>query len=224
MKTAFARRDLPIKRLAAHSEITPLLENPFEQARRYNVFIASFSKPESEYIKLARQLRLQRENIFIVFVVDEQVDVMSCVRPSVRPSGVLFIPLDKARIYKTIREIYVEYMRICDREEQPVFKIKSGGEYFSINTSDISFFEAQAKKIAVKTRGQEISFYSNFETVLEQLPDWFIRCHKGYVVNTKLIAQASFTDMSLKLKDQSVIPISRSYRDEVRSLIESKGV
>jgi len=224
LKTAYTRRDLPIKRLAVYDEISALTEDPIEQIRRFNVFIASFSKPEDRYIELAKKLRLQRENIFIVFVVDERVDIASCVRPSVRPSGVLLIPLEKERIYRTMKEIYVEYMRAAEREEQPVFTVKSGGEYFTINTGDISFLEAQTKKIAVKTRGQEILFYSNFETVLEQLPDWFIRCHKGYVINTKQITQASFTDMTLTLKDQSIIPISRTYRDEVRALIESRGV
>lgn len=224
IKAAYARRDLPIKRLAVLTELLPILASPAEQVGGYNVFIASFSKPEGEYIEIARKLRLQRENIFIVFVIDKAVDVASCVKPSVRPSGVLFIPLEKLRLYQTIREIYAEFLRLSEHEEQPVFTVKSGGEYFSVKTGDISFFEAQGKRIAVKTRGQEILFYSNFETVLGQLPDWFVRCHKGYVVNSKAIAQASFTDMTLKLRDQSVIPISRTYRDEVRSLIEQKGV
>ena len=136
----------------------------------------------------------------------------------------LYIPLEKARVYQTVSEIYMEYIRVSKHEEQPVFKVKSGGEYFSVNAGDISFFEAQGKKIAIKTRGQEIQFYSNFETIMEQLPDWFARCHKGYVVNTRLISQASFTEMTIILKDQSVIPISRTYRDEIRLLIEPKWV
>ena len=223
LKAAYTRRDLPIKRLAVFKELSSLLEHPTEQISRFNVFIASFSKPENEYIELAKSLRMQKDSVFIIFVVDKQVDITSCVCPSVRPSGVLFIPLERARIYQTIREIYTEYMRVSEHEEQPVFKVKSAGEYFSVNTGDISFFESQGKKIAIKTRGQEILFYSNFETILEQLPDWFVRCHKGYVINTKMIVQASFTEMTLKLKDQSVIPISRTYRDEIRSMIEPKG-
>ena len=219
LKAAYSKRDLPIKRLAVFSELSVLLENPIEKISRYNVFIASFSKPEDEYIELAKTLRLQNESIFILFVVDKSVDIAACVRSSVRPSGIMFIPLEKPRIYQTIKEIYIEYMRLIEREEQPVFTVKSGGDYFAINTGDISFFEAQGKKIAIKTRGQEILFYSNFETVLEQLPNWFARSHKGYVVNTKLIIQANFSEMTLKLKDQSIIPISRTYRDEIRCLL-----
>jgi DNA-binding LytR/AlgR family response regulator len=224
LETAFRNRELPIKRLTEYHKLKPLLENAIGQVNQFNVFIASFVASEIEYLKLSKMIRQKQENIFIVFAVDKSVDVAVCARPSIRPSGILFIPLEKQRIYQTIKEIYIEYTRKVEQYEHPVFTIKNGGEYFSVNTGDISFFEAQGKKIAIKTRGQEILFYSNFDSVLEQLPDFFIRCHKGYVVNTKLIAQASFTDMCLKLGDQSVIPFSRTYRDQVRAIMESKGL
>lgn len=224
LKEAYLKRSLPIKRLAVFNDFPTLRKVTGEQAESFNVLIISFSRLLEEYIELAQNLRKQRKDFFIIFIVDKKVDISLCVRPSVRPSGILFIPLEREKIYQTINEIYAEFMSSFEHEGQRVFTIKAGGEYFTINTEDISFFEAQGKKIAVKTRGQEIAFYSNFESVLEQLPDWFVRCHKGYVVNTRQIIQASFTQMTLTLKDKSVIPISRTYRDEIRMLIESKGV
>lgn len=224
LKEAYSKRSLPIKRLAVFKELLPLLKASEEQVDRFNVLIISFSRLQNEYIELAQNLRRRKNNLFIIFVADKKVDLSICVRPSVRPSGILFIPLERTRIYQTINEIYVELLRVVEHEEQPMFTIKNGGEYFNVNTGDISFFEAQGKKIAVKTRGQEIAFYSNFESILEQLPYWFLRCHKGYVVNTRQIVQTSFTKMTLTLKDKSVIPISRTYRDEVRLLVESKEV
>ena len=224
MKEAYANRDLPIKRIAIYEEFSRLLDVSSEAFIRCNLLVASFLNARKEYIEFAKKLRQENRGIFIVFVVDREADITMFVRPSVRPSGILFVPLDKARLYQTIQEIYTEYLRASERVEQPVFTVKSGGEYFSVNTGDISFFESQGKKIAIKTRGQEILFYSNFETLLDQLPGWFVRCHKGYVVNAKKIIQTSFTEMTLRLKDQSVIPISRTYREEIRSLVEPKGV
>jgi DNA-binding LytR/AlgR family response regulator len=223
LKTAYAKRELPIKRLAVYDGLDSLGREPIEQFGRFSVFVASFSKPEREYIEFAKQLRERRERMFVLFVIDSKVDVSACVRPSVRPAGILFVPLEKKRIYQAINEIYGEYIKLMERREQQRFTIKSGGEYFTVNTGEILFFEAQGKKIAIKTRGQEILFYSNFEAILEQLPDCFMRCHKGYVVNTRMIAQASFTEMALTLRDQSVIPISRTHRDEIRQLLEAQG-
>ena len=222
LKTASRQRELPIRRLAVLRKFAPLREGRLKQIDEYNVFIASFAKLEEEYIEFAQNFRKRKDDVFIVFVVDKEVDISTCVRPSVRPSGILFIPLEPSRIFQTIKEIHLEYQRTTEREAAPVFTVKSGGAYFTINTGDIYFFEAQGKKIAAKTRGQEISFYSSFDSVLEQLPDWFIRCHKGYVVNTKQITRTSFTEMTLTLKDKSVIPISRTYRNQVRVLLEPK--
>ena len=221
LKTAYSKRELPIKRLAVFSGFEALSEHYAENADRYNVFIALISEGDDDYIKFARRLRREKDDVFIVFAVDRNADISSCVRPSIRPSGILFIPPDKEHLYRVINEIYAEHLRSTEKEKQPMFKIKSGGDYFTVDTGDIFFFESQGKKIALKTAGQEISFYSNFDSVLEQLPDWFIRCHKGFVINITKVLQANFTEMTLTLRDKSVIPISRTYRDNVRMLIES---
>jgi DNA-binding LytR/AlgR family response regulator len=224
IKAAYTRRDLPIRQLSAYAEIDPVLEQPIEQIARYNVYMASFSTLEDRHIDLAKSLRRRNDKLFIVFIINKQVDVASCVRPSVRPSGILFVPLEKIRLYQTINEIYSEFTRISQKEKQPVFRIRSSGEYITVNTGDISFFESQGKRIAIKTRGQEILFYSNFESVLERLPDCFVRCHKGFVVNTRQIVNVNFPEMTIKLEDQSIIPISRTYRDDIKSFIVSEGV
>lgn len=218
------QRELPIKRLLIARELSLLLKNADESIKKCNVFIASFGKMAEAYIEFVKLLRQEKKNIFIVFILDKKADVSACVRPSVRPAGILFIPLEQLRVYQTIREIYIENLRILEREEQPVFTIKNGADYFTINTGDISFFEAQGKKIALKTRGQEILFYSNFNTILEQLPDWFLRCHKGFVVNTKEILKANFTEMTLTLRDKCTIPISRTYKDEIKAFLKLREV
>jgi|LSQX01.3.fsa_nt_gb DNA-binding LytR/AlgR family response regulator len=223
LETAYQQRKLPIKRLTVMRDTKTLMTHQKRCSEEYSVFVASFDSMKTEYIEFAMNLRSSNENIFIVFVVDRHTDISMCVRPSVRLSGILFIPLEKERVYQTIEEVYVEYIKLSVREEKRVFTIKSGGEYYPVNIGDISFFEAVGKKIALNTSGQEISFYSNFDSVLEQLPDWFVRCHKGYVVNIRHIEHVSFTNMLLTLKDKCMIPISRTYRDNIRACLKVGG-
>ncbi|HWQ79801.1 MAG TPA: LytTR family DNA-binding domain-containing protein [Anaerovoracaceae bacterium] len=219
MKEAYVRRELPVKRMSIVRELPSLLKASDESVLdNCNLFMASFDENAKQYTEFAQHLRRRRESVFIVFLLNSKSDVSACVRPSIRPSGILFIPPEKMLVYQTVREIYLEHMRIDERDKQPAFVIKSGSDYYSLNTGDISFFEAQGKKIAVKTRGQEILFYSNFDTVLEQLPGHFIRCHKGFVVNTKQIGHINFTEMAITLTDKSIIPFSRTYRDILKSI------
>jgi DNA-binding LytR/AlgR family response regulator len=157
-----------------------------------------------------------------VFILTRAEDISLVARPSVHPSGVLLAPPERARLYALIREIYAEQIRTKD-DHTPKFTIKTGGEHILISTGSIFFFEAKDKKIALRTENQEISFYSNFDTIIKQLPDWFIRCHKGFVVNTSKIARANLTDMTLTLTDGSVLPMSRSHRQDVSEALNLIG-
>jgi len=223
LKDAYGKRELPIKRLMLFSSIPSLRKSEDVFTRPQNVFLASFNNMQDDYLDVAKELRTKNNIFFTVFVVSKRIDISLIIKPSAQLSGILFIPPDKIKLYQTINEVYAEYMKLSSKEESPIFTIKNGGEYYTIDTGEILFFEAQGKKIAARTNGQEISFYSNFDAVLEQLPEWFKRCHKGFVVNTAQIAHVSFTEMSLTLKDKSVIPLSRTYKNNIREFLEPRG-
>jgi DNA-binding LytR/AlgR family response regulator len=219
LKEGFAARALPIKRLTVYSSPERLRKEP-ERAEQYNVLILAVWEAREEDMALAKGLRKYNDEMFIVFVLARGADVGLLITPAVRPSGVLFIPLEKNRVHATIREIYAEYRRRSALAGESKFTVKTGGEQVFVKASDIFFFESKDKKIALRTRGQEITFYSTFDAVLEQLPDGFIRCHKGFVVNIHQIGRANLADMNLTLTDGSVIPVSRSYRQDVAAALE----
>ena len=247
LKDAYSRRDLPIKRLAAFGSARHLLEHASGQIGSYDVFAASFAGDGDGCVELAEALRARRENISILYIISgllpegtpapalapvpapapalipapAPVQVPASMPVPARPSGALSVPLDRRSVYRAIEGIYAGRVRAPARGGQPVFTAKSGSGYFSVEIGDISFFESRGKKIAVRARGQDILFYSNFEDVLGRLPGWFVRCHKGYVVNSRQIAHANFAEMSLKLNDQATVPVSRTYRDGVRSLLKT---
>ena len=80
-------------------------------------------------------------------------------------------------------------------------------------------FEAQGRKVALRTKAQEISFYSSFEQLAGQLPEWFLRCHRGYIVNMKKARNVSFAESVIELTDGSSVPLSRTYRDPMRAAL-----
>jgi DNA-binding LytR/AlgR family response regulator len=221
LKEGFAARALPIKRLTVYTSLERLRKEP-ERAEQYNVLIlAVWEAREADMaLALAKGLRKYNDDMFIVFVLAGGADIGTLITPSVRPSGVLFIPPEKDRVYATVREIYAEYRRRSALAGGSKFTVKTGGEQIYVKASDIFFFESKDKKIALRTRGQEITFYSTLGAVLEQLPDGFIRCHKGFVVNIYHVSRANFADMNLTLTDGSVIPVSRSYRQDVTAALE----
>ena len=172
---------------------------------------------------IARLGELRRENnrLFIVLALPPGCDLSRYIRPAVQPSGVLFIPLARDRLYAVVREIEAERART----ETPaqVFAVKTGGETYYIEVDRICFFEAQNKKIALKTDAQEILFYSSFDKILSQLPEGFVRCHKGFLINAARVRAVNYTEMTVVMRDESVIPVSRTGKQALQEAMHRMG-
>jgi len=193
-----------------------LAEEALEDSK-YNTIVMSLKSVQDVHIDFAIKLRTEWRILFVIFVLGDPADVTAVVRPSVQVSGILFAPPDADKLYKTIWEVYTEFARV-NKDSQSTrnrFIVKSGAENILVNTDDVCFFEAKAKKIAIKTFSQELSFYSNFDSVQEQLSEGFVRCHKGFVVNLQHIKGVNWRDMELAMADGSFLPVSRGYKNAV---------
>ena len=150
-----------------------------------------------------------------------QNDLSALMRETLQDENVSKLLGESPKLRRLIKRMYGEIQRLSDEDEDDgtVFPIKSGSETRLLRTCDIFLFEAQGRKVALRTKAQEISFYSSFESLMEQLPDSFLRCHRGYIVNIKKIQNVSFPESLVRLSDGSEVPFSRSYRESVRTAI-----
>jgi hypothetical protein len=216
LREAYEQRDLPIKRFSAYEDWHEALRGT--EGQPVDAVVVAYGRKRDCYLKFVERMEERNPRLRVVFVPD-------CKRaapwPPVDGRGnqrLLHAPLDPSDLYLAIREIYADSLGHGrpGPSEGGVFQCKIKGEHLAVDTDDILFFEAQGKMIALKSPGQEVKFYSNFEGILRQLPRWFVRCHKGYVVNLRQVASVSYTAMEIHLLDQSVLPVSRSYRDHLR--------
>ena len=149
-----------------------------------------------------------------------QGELNALLRETLRDKDVSKLLESSPKLKQLIRQMYGELRRLSGdgEDDGSVFPVKSGAETRLLRTGDIYFFEAQGRKIALRTKAQELSFYSNFEQLLEQLPDWFLRCHRSYIVNTRKVRSVSFAENIIAMDDGSSVPFSRTYRDAVRAV------
>lgn len=210
------RGQLPVE--ALERCLLPQFPRQRIEAGQYHlVVLAPREEAGEELIAALADLRRRNGRLFVALVLPPGCDLSRFIRPSIQPSGVLFVPLDRGKLYALIREIEAER----ERTEGPsqVFAVKTGGEVFYVETQRIFFFEARSKKIALKTDVQEILFYSSFDKLQSQLPGQFVRCHKGFLVNTALIQAVRWPEMELTLRDGSVLPISRTGRQVLQQAL-----
>ena len=64
-----------------------------------------------------------------------------------------------------------------------------------------------------------MDFYSTLENIAQKIPNYFLRCHKGFVVNKHLVDRVLLSENSLRLVGGVQVPVSRSYREAVREAL-----
>jgi DNA-binding LytR/AlgR family response regulator len=146
-------------------------------------------------------------------------ELMALVRDTLRNGKVAAVlermPELRALIQKMVNELN-EQNEFRD-DDTGEFTVNAGAEFIRIRTRGILFLESRAKLMVIHTVGQELEFYANFNTCMSQLPQHFARCHKSFVVNLRKVRSANFSENTLTLLDNSTIPVSRTYREDIRA-------
>ena len=213
IETAERQKDLPIGEIFY---INPgRLIKSINKMDNIDIFMFSVTVVNDFLVDCAKMIRSTKINSYIIFVTNAtKSNIQRLVRPSVGLSGLLFVPPEKSALYQTINEIATE--RALSGDEGEMFSIKSGSEYRRVPFRSILFFQAVEKKIVLATDKQEIEFYSSLSAITEQAPDYFTRCYKSYIVNTKFIVAVNVSLMEISLSNGFKIPLSRQYKNDFK--------
>lgn len=134
------------------------------------------------------------------------------------PDYMLSLPLD----YRALQEA----IEACDKE----FAIQHGkyiamprnGKKCSIDVDSIVYIESHGRQLELNLiQNRKILFYMQMGTILEKLPDYFVRCHQSFSVNIRYAS--TYTGEKLLLFNQREIPVSRRYRKELSRLYTEKN-
>lgn len=195
-------------------------ENPYQiQSLGTDLVLYHIGCSHRVYQTMIQSIQHYGRKQAIFLVSDPKVEITPYLSPLNCPNGVLFLPLKAQEFESCIRAAEILSEPGEETFDDKVFKVKTQGEYLTFRYNDIYFFEGQEKQIALRLRGQEIRFYSNFNDVMERLDNRFFRCHKGFIVNRTKIEKVRLTDMVIQLTDGSVIPFSRTYAQQVKDLV-----
>lgn len=152
---------------------------------------------------------------YIVLLADGLNEILSCISPGFRPSGILMKPISYGDAEKLFDEILCDFRSSVRQGGQFRFKIRS--REYSVSEDQILFFEAANKKMILRTFGQAFEFYMPSDEIMKQLSDSFVRIHKSYIVNAEHISVADYKTMTVTMCDGSAVFVSRTYK---KSLIE----
>lgn len=95
------------------------------------------------------------------------------------------------------------------------FSVRVGSATHKLNLSDVTYIESFYRKLRIHTRSGELECYGTLNGLPANIRDRLIRTHKSFLVNPEEIRVIQGHD--LLLRDDSRIPISRTYLDNVRN-------
>ena len=142
--------------------------------------------------------------------------------PEISPDMLLLKPYIYSKAYKVIHKIFSWMYRDRYRRQgmNNILQVLTGGEYYYFDYADISYLEARDKKIVVHLQKQEFSFYSSLQKLESSLPDYFVRCHRSYIVNFMFIQKADVMNSVFYLDKKTVIPISQKYKAKLVKIFQ----
>lgn len=196
-------------------------ERCLREQRAFDMLCMDITLPGA--LEITERLRLENRDAFLVLVADESISPVRYMKPGIMAGNLMLKPLSPEKIDETMEESVRAFS--ADREKPDlnrVFVAESREGRWIVPYDRIQFFEARNKKIYLNSVNEEIGFYATIDELEKQLPEEFVRCHRGFIVNRNRIERVVAGENTIVLSDGTGIPVSRSYRSIIKELRRKK--
>jgi len=136
----------------------------------------------------------------------------------------LLKPISFARFLKAAEKAQ-NYLNARNKDvsiNSDFFFIKCNGKIEKIIMAEVTYIEAMANYVIIYTKQKKYITYITFSGIEEQLPsELFVRIHKSFLV---AISAIQTIDGNEVITGSMRLPLSKNYRNEVMSRIESRFI
>jgi DNA-binding LytR/AlgR family response regulator len=211
LKHYFLRENIKVETMVYASGEDILDEWPFD----LDMLFLDIQMGGLNGIEVAERIRQTNEHVVIIFVTNNpqyslkgySVDALDyLIKPSTQEMLDLLLP-------RAIR-------RLGDAGRNGL-TIRNNDGLYVINPGDIHYFELENRRLFVHTKTDVISCMGTLQSMEEQLPRTFFRCHSAFIINLQVVECLKEQDVIVAGKR---IPISKHRRkDFIRALTEYMG-
>lgn len=167
-------------------------------------------------IDLAEELSKSTYNIPFIFLTSQYDSRILNKAIELQPMGYLIKPIQKETLWTTIE---LAFYNFNVAEEDNKIKIIDGALTHLIQKDDILYISSDHIYINIHTQSSGVVIVRMPLSELHQKLDQnqFIHCHRSYIVNIKHISRYDYNSFTV---NNVTIPISRSNKNEIKSLFE----
>ena len=87
-----------------------------------------------------------------------------------------------------------------------------------LSTAEIISIVSDKRKLIIRHQGGCVEIYGRLSDYREKLPASFAQCHKSCIVNLNRINRI-VNWASIEMSDGSMLPISRTYKDAIKTAV-----
>lgn len=180
----------------------------------FDALFLDIKMPGEDGLSLAKRLREQSCDIPIVFVTGESEYIMEGYE--VEAIHYLLKPIDSKKVCLCLDRISEK-----NQKQEPFLLIQKENTTDKLLQREIYMIEVYSHKLEYTTRKGTFQVRSSMKEVREKLlPEWFLPCHRGIVVN--LLHVDSIGKNALILSDKKnnfyrKVPVSRRLYTEVNN-------
>lgn len=194
----------------------------FEKAAE--VGVTCFDITSGKSTKTIESFRKTNKDSLLVIISDPTISPLIYMKPNIMASSLILKPLTDANVASCMKDVVTSYYNRDEGDSEDdsqkfCVEAKEGKTYYPY--SKIVHFEAREKKIFLNTLHEEVGFYSTLDAIITQLPDYFVKCHRSFIVNTRKIVKIQSSQNLIYCEDDIVLPLSRSCKADV---IKAMGV
>lgn len=127
--------------------------------------------------------------------------------------------VNKLQVASSIESTNLENPKVGNKELEELF-IKVDKVFYRVSVTDIFYIKSERDFVRIVTHNKKHLVLKNlkhYEALLPQPP--FVRVHKSFIINLKKVDMVFGNVVRIGVED---IPIGRTYRETLLSLIETK--
>ncbi len=205
------RQDHRVEEISLYSDPEDLLDDISHGQKIFDLVLMDIDfEQEENGIGVAGELcrRLPDTEILYVTAYNDRFS-QQILLGEAQPLGYMVKPLAPDLLTRYIDKIYSKW------GNRKWLTLSIRGQEHSVPINRIRYMESHNHMVAIYLDGEELLVYDKLDSLLEKLPEVFIRCHKSYVINMRRICRMYADKVSLD--DGTIIPVSRANRASVRT-------
>jgi len=177
---------------------------------------------------LAKQFANLKKQPLIVFIT--AYDSYAIEAFELNAADYLLKPIDETRLNETVQRLHKRTRPVkqpVSEEAQtsdstPTLLVKDADRLIVLDQAEIVYIGTENRQAFVKTHEQRYEIDTLLYEIKEKLSSRFLQVHRGYIVNLKQVAEVEpwFNGAyTLRMKDNSKVPVSRSYVKTVKQTL-----